>query len=61
MNGSDNAMFCCHQMLDGQEKTLNVSQSETRPSPSKQKTLDTYLKRYSTSTEAQPSPKSRRF
>ncbi|XBI99673.1 hypothetical protein VPH35_019717 [Triticum aestivum] len=49
------------QMLDGQEKTLNVSQIETRPSPSKQKTLDTYLKRCSTSTEAQPSPKSRRF
>uniref|UniRef100_A0A453AZ94 Uncharacterized protein n=1 Tax=Aegilops tauschii subsp. strangulata TaxID=200361 RepID=A0A453AZ94_AEGTS len=52
---------CCHQMLDGQEKTLNVSQSETRPSPSKQKTLDTYLKRCSTSMETQPSPKSRRF
>uniref|UniRef100_A0A453AZ90 SWI/SNF-related matrix-associated actin-dependent regulator of chromatin subfamily A-like protein 1 n=1 Tax=Aegilops tauschii subsp. strangulata TaxID=200361 RepID=A0A453AZ90_AEGTS len=49
------------QMLDGQEKTLNVSQSETRPSPSKQKTLDTYLKRCSTSMETQPSPKSRRF
>uniref|UniRef100_A0ACD5UJZ8 Uncharacterized protein n=1 Tax=Avena sativa TaxID=4498 RepID=A0ACD5UJZ8_AVESA len=49
------------QMLDGQEKTLDVSQSETRPSPSKQKTLDSYLKRCSTSTDSQPSPKSRRF
>uniref|UniRef100_A0ACD5YS90 Uncharacterized protein n=1 Tax=Avena sativa TaxID=4498 RepID=A0ACD5YS90_AVESA len=49
------------QMLDGQEKTLDVSQSETRPSPSKQKTLDSYLKRGSTSTEIQPSPKSRKF
>ncbi|XP_047065554.1 SWI/SNF-related matrix-associated actin-dependent regulator of chromatin subfamily A-like protein 1 [Lolium rigidum] len=49
------------QMLDGEEKTLAVSQSETRPSPSKQKTLDSYLKRCSTSIETQPSPKSRRF
>lgn len=49
------------QVLDGEEKTLAVSQSETRPSPSKQKTLDSYLKRCSTSTETQPSPKNRRF
>uniref|UniRef100_A0A0D9X1X8 Helicase C-terminal domain-containing protein n=1 Tax=Leersia perrieri TaxID=77586 RepID=A0A0D9X1X8_9ORYZ len=49
------------QMLDGQEKTLDVSQSETRPSPSKQKTLDSYLKRCSNSTEAHPKPKNPRF
>ncbi|CAM0906944.1 unnamed protein product [Alopecurus aequalis] len=49
------------QMLDGEEKMLAISQSETRPSPSKQKTLDSYLKRCSTSTETQPSPKNRRF
>ncbi|KQK15029.1 SWI/SNF-related matrix-associated actin-dependent regulator of chromatin subfamily A-like protein 1 [Brachypodium distachyon] len=49
------------QMLDGQEKTLDCSQSETRPSPSKQKTLDSYLKRCSTSTETQPSAKNPRF
>uniref|UniRef100_A0A0E0EEY1 Helicase ATP-binding domain-containing protein n=1 Tax=Oryza meridionalis TaxID=40149 RepID=A0A0E0EEY1_9ORYZ len=50
------------QMLDGQEKTLDVSQSDTRPSPSKQKTLDAYLKRCSNSTEAdQPKLKNHRF
>uniref|UniRef100_A0A0E0LNT7 Helicase ATP-binding domain-containing protein n=1 Tax=Oryza punctata TaxID=4537 RepID=A0A0E0LNT7_ORYPU len=50
------------QMLDGQEKTLDVSQSDTRPSPSKQKTLDAYLKRCSNSTEAdQPKLKNPRF
>ncbi|KAL6657041.1 hypothetical protein ACP70R_004821 [Stipagrostis hirtigluma subsp. patula] len=49
------------QMLDGQEKTLDVSQSGGRPSPSKQKTLDSYLKRCSTSTEAQSPTKHPRF
>ncbi|CAN6226255.1 unnamed protein product [Urochloa humidicola] len=50
------------QMLDGQEKTLDVSQTDTRPSPSKQqKTLDGFLKRGSTSTEGQPSMKQPRF
>ncbi|CAN6199966.1 unnamed protein product [Urochloa humidicola] len=50
------------QMLDGQEKTLDVSQIDTRPSPSKQqKTLDGFLKRGSTSTEGQPSMKQPRF
>ncbi|KAG2647054.1 hypothetical protein PVAP13_2KG535400 [Panicum virgatum] len=50
------------QMLDGQEKTLDVSQIDSRPSPSKQqKTLDGFLKRCSTSTEDQPSTKHPRF
>ncbi|WVZ66818.1 hypothetical protein U9M48_015988 [Paspalum notatum var. saurae] len=50
------------QMLDGQEKTLEVSQIDNRPSPSKQqKTLDGFLKRGSTSTEGQPSTKYPRF
>jgi len=50
------------QMLDGQEKTLDVSQIDSRPSPSKQqKTLDGFLKRGSTSTEGQPSTKHPRF
>ncbi|RLN36250.1 DNA annealing helicase and endonuclease ZRANB3 [Panicum miliaceum] len=50
------------QMLDGQEKTLDVSQIDSRPSPSKQqKTLDGLLKRCSTSTEGQPSTKHPRF
>jgi SWI/SNF-related matrix-associated actin-dependent regulator 1 of chromatin subfamily A len=49
-------------MLDGQENTLDVSQIDSRPSPSKQqKTLDAFLKRGSTSTEAQPSMKHPRF
>ncbi|RCV14180.1 hypothetical protein SEVIR_2G417000v4 [Setaria viridis] len=50
------------QMLDGQENTLDVSQIDSRPSPSKQqKTLDGFLKRCSTSTEGQPSTKHPRF
>ncbi|KAJ1292080.1 hypothetical protein BS78_02G364800 [Paspalum vaginatum] len=50
------------QMLDGQEKTLEVSQIDNRPSPSKQqKTLDGFLKRGSTSTEGEPSTKHPRF
>lgn len=35
------------QMLDGQEKTLEVSASQQRSSPGKQRTLDTYMKRCS--------------
>ncbi|CAL5061495.1 unnamed protein product [Urochloa decumbens] len=50
------------QMLDGQDKTLDVSQTDARPSPSKQqKTLDGFLKRGSTSMEGQPSMKQPRF
>ncbi|KAL6841754.1 hypothetical protein ACP4OV_028266 [Aristida adscensionis] len=49
------------QMLDGQEKTLQVSQSDGRPSPSKQKTLNSYLKRCGTNTEAQSPSKHLRF
>ncbi|PUZ73106.1 hypothetical protein GQ55_2G448200 [Panicum hallii var. hallii] len=50
------------QMLDGQEKTLDISQIDSRPSPSKQqKTLDGFLKRRSNSTEGQPSTKHPRF
>nr|CAB3458727.1 unnamed protein product [Digitaria exilis] len=50
------------QVLDGQEKTLDVSQIDSRPSPSKQqKTLDGFLKRCNTSTEDQPSTKHLRF
>ncbi|TVU37669.1 hypothetical protein EJB05_10996 [Eragrostis curvula] len=50
------------QMLDGQEKTLDVSQIDGRPSPSKQqKKLDGYLKRCSASTESQPNRKHPRF
>jgi hypothetical protein len=50
------------QMLDGQEKTLDVSQIDSRPSPSKQqKTLDGYLKRCNNSTERQPHTKHPRF
>uniref|UniRef100_A0A0A9D1M8 Helicase C-terminal domain-containing protein n=1 Tax=Arundo donax TaxID=35708 RepID=A0A0A9D1M8_ARUDO len=49
------------QMLDGHEKTLDVSHIDSRPSPSKQKMLDGYLKRSSTSTEAGPSTKHPRF
>lgn len=42
------------QMLDGQEKTLEVSQRDCRPSPSKkQKTLVGFLKRPSASTSAE--------
>jgi SWI/SNF-related matrix-associated actin-dependent regulator of chromatin subfamily A-like protein 1 len=49
-------------MLDGQEKILDVSQIDDRPSPSKQqKTLDCYFKRCSNSTEGQPHTKHRRF
>jgi SWI/SNF-related matrix-associated actin-dependent regulator of chromatin subfamily A-like protein 1 len=45
-------LFC--QMLDGQEKTLEVSQMDCRPSPSKkQKTLVGFLKRPSASTSAE--------
>ncbi|KAE8077150.1 hypothetical protein FH972_015741 [Carpinus fangiana] len=33
------------QMLDGHEKTLEVSSSQTRSSPAKQKTLDSFMKR----------------
>jgi SWI/SNF-related matrix-associated actin-dependent regulator of chromatin subfamily A-like protein 1 len=41
-------------MLDGQEKTLEVSQMDCRPSPSKkQKTLVGFLKRPSASTSAE--------
>ncbi|KAK3127822.1 hypothetical protein QOZ80_7AG0578840 [Eleusine coracana subsp. coracana] len=50
------------QMLDGQEKALDVSQIDGRPSPSKQqKTLDGYLKRCSNSTEGQVHTKHPRF
>jgi SWI/SNF-related matrix-associated actin-dependent regulator of chromatin subfamily A-like protein 1 len=57
-------LFFCYvlQMLDGQEKTLDISQIDSRPSPSKQqKTLDGFLKRRSNSTEGQPSTKHPRF
>ena len=62
-------LFCQFiQMLDGQENTLDVSQIDCRPSPSKQrkaldglgpspskqqKTLDGFLKRPSTSTSTE--------
>ncbi|XP_038702118.1 SWI/SNF-related matrix-associated actin-dependent regulator of chromatin subfamily A-like protein 1 isoform X2 [Tripterygium wilfordii] len=46
------------QMLDGHENTLEVSASQSRSSPAKQKTLDCFLKRCKTEdSEHQPSPK----
>ncbi|XP_065622936.1 uncharacterized protein LOC111996656 [Quercus suber] len=45
------------QMLDGHEKTLEVSSSQTSSSPAKQKTLDSYLKRCSNMDDLEHQPK----
>ncbi|XP_061974527.1 uncharacterized protein LOC133696369 isoform X1 [Populus nigra] len=45
------------QMLDGQEKTLEVSASQQRSSPAKQRTLDTYMKRCSNLDDSEHQPK----
>ncbi|XP_011000979.1 PREDICTED: SWI/SNF-related matrix-associated actin-dependent regulator of chromatin subfamily A-like protein 1 isoform X1 [Populus euphratica] len=45
------------QMLDGQEKTLEVSASQQRSSPAKQRTLDTYMKRCSNLDASEHQPK----
>lgn len=45
------------QMLDGHEKTLEVSSSQTSSSPAKQKTLDSYLKRCSNIDDLEHQPK----
>ncbi|KAF9673229.1 hypothetical protein SADUNF_Sadunf10G0002600 [Salix dunnii] len=45
------------QMLDGQEKTLEVSASQQRSSPGKQRTLDTYMKRCSNLDDPEHQPK----
>ncbi|CAK7327448.1 unnamed protein product [Dovyalis caffra] len=45
------------QMLDGQEKTLEVSASQKRSSPAKQRTLDTYMRRCSNLDETEHQPK----
>lgn len=44
-------------MLDGQEKTLEVSASQQRSSPAKQRTLDTYMKRCSNLDDSEHQPK----
>lgn len=43
-------------MLDGQEKTLEVSASQQR-SPAKQKRLDAYMKRCSNMDDSEHEPK----
>ncbi|KAL4643342.1 hypothetical protein ACB092_02G085200 [Castanea dentata] len=45
------------QMLDGHEKTLEVSSSQTSSSPAKQKTLDSYMKRCSNMDDLEHQPK----
>lgn len=45
------------QMLDGQEKSLEVSASQQRSSPAKQRTLDTYMKRCSNLDASEHQPK----
>ncbi|CAN4095014.1 unnamed protein product [Withania somnifera] len=45
------------QMLDGQEKSLEVSTNQSYSSPSKQKTLDSFIKRCNNSPTQEPSKK----
>nr|GMD55186.1 SWI/SNF-related matrix-associated actin-dependent regulator of chromatin subfamily A-like protein 1 isoform X1 [Ipomoea batatas]GMD56742.1 SWI/SNF-related matrix-associated actin-dependent regulator of chromatin subfamily A-like protein 1 isoform X1 [Ipomoea batatas] len=45
------------QMLDGQEKSLEVLEDNSSKSPMKQKTLDSFMKRCNTSSEHEPMPK----
>ncbi|KAK4586288.1 hypothetical protein RGQ29_023457 [Quercus rubra] len=45
------------QMLDGHEKTLEVSSSQKSSSPAKQKTLDSYVKRCSNMDDLEHQPK----
>ncbi|XP_019195250.1 PREDICTED: SWI/SNF-related matrix-associated actin-dependent regulator of chromatin subfamily A-like protein 1 isoform X2 [Ipomoea nil] len=45
------------QMLDGQEKSLEVLEDNSNKSPMKQKTLDSFMKRCNTSSEHEPMPK----
>ncbi|KAJ8539768.1 hypothetical protein K7X08_014020 [Anisodus acutangulus] len=45
------------QMLDGQEKSLEVSHNQSHSSPSKQKTLDSFIKRCHNSPSHDPSKK----
>ncbi|MCD7448084.1 hypothetical protein HAX54_038178 [Datura stramonium] len=45
------------QMLDGQEKSLEVSTNQSHSSPAKQKTLDSFIKRCNNSPPHDPSKK----
>ncbi|KAJ4721866.1 SWI/SNF-related matrix-associated actin-dependent regulator of chromatin subfamily A-like protein 1 [Melia azedarach] len=45
------------QMLDGHENALEVSSSELRSSPAKQKTLDSFLKRCNNGNDSEHQPK----
>lgn len=49
------------QMLDGQEKSLEVSTNQSYSSPSKQKTLDSFIKRCNNSPTPEPSKKHCRY